>query len=197
MSARTTRSVKHDEDDHYTTRAELKIIHIGILKLCTRNLHASFFATRTSRPISESRGPTICSHEVIVFYCLEEAQCWRRRIRASSSSIIQRLNVGLPLANIRTQDAAIVRQQAVHLSLNISGLSPDTTAAGVHPHLVEKLSEQKMTSIVPCSECRVELVGLVDCVDCFLDVPEVVDRNIEADAAELSLDSDAAWIIWA
>lgn len=47
-----------------------------------------------------------------------------------------------------------------------------------------------MAAIVPRCERSIDLVRLVDGVDGFLYVPEVLDADVVPDAAELSLDSD-------
>lgn len=94
------------------------------------------------------------------------------RITPCLSSVIKRLNIGLPLRLIWSQHSPIIRQEPIDLSFDISCLSPNSATTGEEFSLVSKFSEEGMAAIIPNVECLVNLVGLVDGIDCFLDIPE-------------------------
>jgi hypothetical protein len=97
-----------------------------------------------------------------------------RAIASRRRRIVQRLDIRAPLVRVGSQHAAIVRQQAVDLALDIRGLGPDAAGASILFHLVAELGEQEVRAVVVGVVCLVDFVGLVDGVYCFLDVPEAV-----------------------
>jgi hypothetical protein len=98
--------------------------------------------------------------------------CRHRRVTPRLRSIIQRLNVILPLGFIWSQDLAIISQKTVYLPLNIRSLGPNPAAASEELRLISEFSEEGMATIIPGVKCFVDFVGLIDRVDSFLHVPE-------------------------
>lgn len=84
---------------------------------------------------------------------------------ARQSSIIQSLEVGIPLSQIRAQDTAIIRQHAIDFALDVRRLRPDAAGAREALDLVFHLAQDEVRPVVPDVEVRVDLVGLVDFVD--------------------------------
>ena len=95
-----------------------------------------------------------------------------------SSRIIQRLDITLPLRHIRPQHPPIIRQQAIYLPLHVRSLRPHAAAARKQGRLLLELGEEQVRAVVPGRERGVDLIGLVDGVDCFLDVPETRERGL-------------------
>lgn len=106
------------------------------------------------------------------------------------------LNVGIPLLEIWSQDASVVRQHAVHLALDVRSLGPYGAGAGVQLNLGEELVEQEVATVVPDLDRLVEFVGLVDRVDGLFHLPQVLRGDIVASATELSLEANATGIEW-
>ena len=99
------------------------------------------------------------------------------------------------MSYIRPEHSPIVRQHAIDLALDIRRLRPYATAARKHVNLLPKLVQKEVTSISPGFQCRVDLICLVDSIDRFLDVPQMLDRDIISNATELALDANATWIV--
>jgi hypothetical protein len=98
------------------------------------------------------------------------------RIAASSGSVIESLNITLPLALINTLQAAIIGHQAVDFTLDVGGLSPHTTTASEALDLVFEFAKKNVAAIVPGIDGLIDFVCLVDSVDSFLNVPETRDE---------------------
>ena len=93
---------------------------------------------------------------------------------ARGSRVIQSLDVSLPLRHVDALDATVVGEEAVDLTLDIGRLGPHTGAAGKELDLLPVLLEDDVGAVVVRLEVDVDLVCLVDGVDCCLDVPEAV-----------------------
>lgn len=95
------------------------------------------------------------------------------------------------MGHVRAEQAAIVGQQAVDLALDVGRLGPHGAAAREPVDLVQQLGEQDVRAVVPDRDRGVDLVGLVDGRDRLGHVPEVLDRDVVPDAAELALETQA------
>lgn len=87
-------------------------------------------------------------------------------------SIIQGLNIRLPLLDVHTLESTVVREKAVDLALHVGRLRPDPAAAREKLDLLPELLKENTCTVIESIEVQVDLVGLVDCVDGLLDVPE-------------------------
>ena len=65
-------------------------------------------------------------------------------IASRSRSIIECLDVCSPLVCVRSEHAAVVRQQSVDLALDVGGLGPDAARASILLYLVAKFGEEEM-----------------------------------------------------
>lgn len=141
----------------------------------------------------------------------------RRRLLATprSSSLIDAMNVRLPLLDIRSQDTTIVGQETVDLTLHVRGLRVHGAAAGEALGLLADVAHEDHGAVVVGLEVGVELVRLVDGVDGLLDVPEaggrgqygeewgreksrldlLLDGDVVANAAVLAGDTDALGVV--
>lgn len=98
-----------------------------------------------------------------------------RRVPKTTSgccSIVQSLNIRLPLRNIDSLDPAVVREQAVDLTLDIGCLGPNATAAREKLNLLSELFEENAGAVVEGVKVQIDLVGTVDSVDRLFDIPE-------------------------
>ena len=118
-----------------------------------------------------------------------------RRIRSRRSSIVESLNVRIPLRNIRSQHSPIISHHPIDLALDIRRLCPHASAAGIVLHLIEQLTKQFMSAVVPRVQILIDLVGLVDCGDRQFIVPEVLDGDVVSDSAEFALDANSRWVV--
>ena len=96
------------------------------------------------------------------------------QLRITDRRIVQPLDVPLPLLRVRAQDAAVVRDEAVDLALDVGRLRPNTTRASEALDLVFELREEKVGSVIVGFVRLVNFVGLIDGVDGLLDIPEAV-----------------------
>lgn len=96
------------------------------------------------------------------------------RSAALSCRIVKSLDIHPPLFPINSLHATVICHQSVDLALHVGGLCPDTGAASEAADLVLQLAEQDVAAVVPDLDRGVDFVGSVDCVDCFLNVPETV-----------------------
>ena len=104
--------------------------------------------------------------------------CYRDgRIAPSHSSVFETLNVCLPLGLVGSQDATVVRQKPVHLSLHVGGLRPYATATCEQANLVSKLGEEGVAAVIPGFGRLINLVRLVDGVDRCLNIPQTGKRT--------------------
>jgi hypothetical protein len=97
------------------------------------------------------------------------------RITASGGSIVESLDITLPLVLINTLQAAIIGYQAVDFTFDVGGLSPHATTASEALDLVFEFSKKDVAAIIPGIDGLIYFVCLVDSVDGFLNVPEARD----------------------
>lgn len=90
----------------------------------------------------------------------------------SSCRRIQTLDVLLPLVRVWSEKTSVVRQQAVDFAFDIGRLCPDAAATSISLYLVAELAEQEAGPIIVGVEIGVDLICLVDGVDCLLDIPK-------------------------
>ena len=114
---------------------------------------------------------------------------------------------------VNTLETAVVGHQAVDFTLDISSLGPDATAASEALYLVLQLTQEKVATVVPSFDSRIDFIGLVDGIDRSLVVPEangiseilqlylekdlLLDRDVISDSTELALESDSGIVIGA
>ena len=98
---------------------------------------------------------------------------------SSTGSLVQGLDVVLPLLHIRSEHSAIISVETVDLAFNVRGLRVDGPAASESLDLLAKLTEENASAVVVGFEVSVDLVRLVDGVDGLLNVPEALEREIE------------------
>lgn len=103
------------------------------------------------------------------------------RTTTSSCCIIQGFNIGLPLLLIDSLNASVIGHQTINFALHVGRLCPDTTAACVPTDLVLQFAEQDVATVVPCFNGCVDLIGLINRIDCCLVVPETVMVRKELD----------------
>jgi hypothetical protein len=105
-------------------------------------------------------------------FCAVSSLRLRYMATARSRSIIDALDVRLPLLNIGSDEAAVVGDETVDLALDIGGLSVDGTTAGILLSLLADVTHEDTRAVVVRLEVSIDLVGLVNGVNCLLDVPE-------------------------
>lgn len=71
-----------------------------------------------------------------------------------------------------SENPAIISEEAVDFAFDVSCLRPDTAAARKFLDLAQKFVEQDVAAVIPRVQILVNFIGLVDCVDGLLDVPE-------------------------
>lgn len=129
-----------------------------------------------------------------------------------SRSIIDALNIRLPLLNIRSDEAAVIGDETVYLALDIAGLSVDGTAASIALGLLTDITHEDTRAVVIGLEVSVDLVSLVNGVNSLLNVPEtrngkhvdvlgisdgnlLLNGDVVANTTVLSLEADALGVV--
>ena len=96
------------------------------------------------------------------------------RTSPSSSCIIKRLDVFLPLILIESLHLSVIGHQAIDLSFHIGRLRPDTSAARVATDLILQLTQQSVAAIVPSVNRGVDFVCFVNGINRALNIPKTV-----------------------
>ncbi len=101
----------------------------------------------------------------------------RRQTSPLSSGLVDSPDVLAPRLNVRSQDAAVVCQQAVHLALHVRGLRVDGTATGPALSLLPNVAHEGHGTVVVRIEVLVDFVGVIDLGDGTRNVPETGERK--------------------
>ena len=112
-----------------------------------------------------------------------------------SRSEVQVVDIGLPLGDVWPKHSSVIGQKTVHFSFDIGSLRIDRPTAGEHFSLLSQLVEDEVTSIVPDIHRIIQFISLIDPVDGLLNIPQMVDRDIVAQTAKLSLETDSSGIV--
>ena len=84
------------------------------------------------------------------------------------------MNVLFPLILVEPLDLPVVSHQAIDLSLDVSRLRPDASAARVSTDLILQLTQQSVAAIVPSVNRGVDFVCFVNGINRALNIPKTV-----------------------
>lgn len=102
-----------------------------------------------------------------------------RRLAASTTarSLVQALDIFLPLLSIRAEDSSIIRIEAIHLAFDIGCLCPDSAIAFVSLNLFPELTEEDRRTVIVGIVILTNLVRLRNCINRLLHVPKAMIRS--------------------